>query len=761
MNIPAALKSHKTWAKCYLDSDKKPTKRPIGGPKQEAKTSTSYRAIKEGAHPGQYLGVCLSSQDPLVCIDVDGLKQGFTFLDLPRSIQSLLIAEPTYSERSPSNKGLHIYYYTDKIPLQHRSAQDKGTRGFEGSVFIRDQFVTVTGNSFSLEAGIRTILPDVLEDMTLQDGQVVPIRNKQVLAQTQKLDVTLDQVENELMKLSSTLSDMPESIQAKIKTAYAGFVPPLTAVDDYTHWQYMASALHYAAARLGQEFEGAQIFIEWSAASSKFKSAKDAVDKFYACKPKFDGKDITHRTIYALARVLRPVWPYPLIVKGVATDQADMNNVHNWDTLFNYYDIKLERNVISKQYRFYAPPKIKNRYFQSEITGKNALETDVMYFAQGNIFIRSLAPQARAYARHLIKTKHLYNPIKDWIDSYTYDPKKEKSYFEELWQTLTLEETANHELCRSYLKKNLMGIIRGQYYEGVHAESTGIVIIQGAENTYKSTWVRQLLPSELSDKYIFASQTVPKKGAIKELQMEAAQCVIWLKDEIEVFFESNSEGELKNFLVQKSDDYRPLYATELVKTRRRCVFFGTTNRDKFRLSDHGNRRIQVIPVAHCNTRHDIDMGKVYAELLWEYNDTLARDRPKLWALNRIERLETDQVNTENWKVEREIDMFIKQIYDFKTRIGQIPMRTRDEDKALLIKSGDLIDQISQRIYLQYSRRPSRPAIKHSVRRVWQHWLKDIRFEAGLWKLKDGQCTYSSRSDKTILSGYLVPPLRNR
>jgi predicted P-loop ATPase len=71
--------------------------------------------------------------------------------------------------------------------------------------------------------------------------------------------------------------------------------------------------------------------------------------------------------------------------------------------------------------------------------------------------------------------------------------------------------------------------------------------------------------------------------------------------------------DLKAFLSRREDAATLKYDPDTTKYRRSCIFVGTTNREKYLVSDTGNRRFWPVKIEH------IDI------------DTLACDRDQLWA----------------------------------------------------------------------------------------------------------------------------------
>jgi len=778
--IPHALKALDQWNPCYIPGSTDPlgavittAKRPVGGPRSPSNMKP-FSVVSSALTTGQYFGLCLTPNDKLICIDVDHLPQNCTVDDLPLMIKTLLDVKPTYVEISPSGQGLHIYYLTDKQGLAHRKDQDKATNDFKGSVFIRNQFVTVTGHMHPIStASVSEISPNLIESMALKSHRVpTPLSSlKPEKTGLSQPTYTLAQLETWLTKIPPNLSESP--LQPLMNRAYASFNPPITSPEDYMHWQYMAAAVHYAAKALAMTQEGEDLFVEWSLRGSN-DGEQTIRQKYRDNAPKYDGHDLTHLTLIRLASAVKPIWPEPVMVKGkdgkmIISDIPDATSLLNWEALIAQFSLEVQQNEITKDYRIHGPKQITDRYFKQLYLDRSAIESDIHYFAQSNGINKATAQQANTATKWLINQgAEQYNPIKEWIDEAQATdplPSSGPSWFQALWETLELHphDRPMEPLYRSYMKKNLMGIIRAHYYKGEYGQSTGVVILQGGENTRKSTWITQLLTPALRG-YIFPSQAELTKSA-KEVSLEAGVCQIWLKDEIEAFisgnkFMKNADGVLKSFLVQSHDAYRPLYAQRPVQVPRKCIFFGTTNAQELEISSNGNRRIQVIPVKFCDTstQAKIPMVKVYQELLNEFLATAKREQPDLWKLSQEEEALTNDMNYSERGLQSGGDLQIHEVYDFSAEFD-IELYTRSSGNIDYAKLHKLKD-ISEAIYLATGEKPSSAALKHILQRQIGKWSGTMKnfIPYGNWTIEYGMAKYRSHG-KVKQSGYVMPPLR--
>jgi len=781
-NIPQSLSEIEQWIPCYIigqtDSENKPVtspKRPIGGPGQAFGYSLNNLIPKLDDDNYQHFGFVLKDTDNIIIIDVDDLPPNFTYNDLPQPVKDLLEYRPTYMELSPSGQGVHIIYSTEKAELAHLKAKTDSLVDMTGTLFIHTQFLTFTGHKFETpftSSEVSTIKARLLEATLVKpritsSDQASPMLQPQQGIPTnhglgiQTVHYSMDTLKNALFKIPPSVTY--SKYEHIIRHTYNQFVTPMPNISDYDHWRIIAAALHHASALIGQAHEGAALFAEWSSQDElNFVNIEDAMAKYHANPPKTD-QEITYKTLFRLANSLKPNWPY-LKEIGPKDDRRLVpieTNSFNWIELFKFFGLQVYQNSISKAHHIEGPKLLLDKYFSSgePIVDKEKLQTQAFMFGQDNGMPNAGPSCASLGARALLTTRIEFNPIKRWIESAPPLENEPGSWFQALWDTLTLHPHADEELCKSYMKKNLMGVIRAHWYMGSYAATTGVVILQGPEQTFKSTWIQQLLPHNLSQHYVVASQAALSKTSVKELQLEAGVAQIWLKDEIEEFLKSG-DAALKNFLVQSEDFYRPLYGTTPLPERRKCVFFGTTNKKELAITDDGSRRIMVIPVLACNTtaQAKLPMVKVYQELLQEFKNTPASQQPNLWILSADEIKKTNEINSNVHKADQEVDLLIKETFVFSETFELDTYLTergavRYDDPRVMT-----LTQVATAIRDRTNQIVKVSVLKHSLARVLGVWTKTAQepVQMGAITIENGLLKYRDSKGRVKRSGYLMP-----
>lgn len=781
--VPPELASLVQWKHCYIEGTadpQKPTelittaKRPVNGPKVDFVCDTFSNVVKHLDNSQfQHFGFCFSEDDEYIGIDVDNLPLHFQEDDIPSIIKSILLLKPTYAELSPSGQGLHVIYKTDKSFLAHRAAADKGVDGFSGAIYLRDQFLTWTGHTYTPlskpASQITYIEPDLLEKMLMKPTNIHRIKppTPPPTAHSIAEAPTIAQMRNWLTRIPATLSG--HKLREIFWQTYRTFTPPLESPPDYEHWRIIAAAVHHGAALAGQIHEGAELFDEWSSYDQvNYPGSEAAQQKYYDNPPKYDETDITYLTLARLYHAARPQWPYPKVEgrgkeKKINHAIPEQSNIQNWNALFQHMGLQLGQNEITKTFEITGNEQAIAQYFnRGKYNSKEGLESAVHYFGQDNFFTTASGQIAKAFTRWWTEHKLItFNPIKRWIDNAPdYNP-GDGSYFQALWETIILpdHERGNEELYRTYLKKALMGVIRAHYYTGKYSATTGIVILQGPEQTFKSTWVRQLLPLELSKEYLIPSQArADRSSNIKELQLEAGVAQIWLKDEVEELLRSG-DAVLKNFLVQETDAYRPLYGQTPIQVPRKCIFFGTTNEPELPITDNGARRIQIIPIKQCDTtsQSDLNIVMVYKELLHEFNNTPDKDKPSLWVLSTDEISATNSINASERKADQEADILLKETYRYDQPFDLANFLNAKGNIDYRLPSYMTMTAVIADIRLQTGTSLTMAAIKRALRRVNGQWIGKNIIKKDRWSIEYGFAKYRSVGGKVSKSGWLMPP----
>jgi hypothetical protein len=106
----------------------------------------------------------------------------------------------------------------------------------------------------------------------------------------------------------------------------------------------------------------------------------------------------------------------------------------------------------------------------------------------------------------------------------------------------------------------------------------------------------------------------------------------WLIEFGEMATHSRSDAEeFKAFMTRREEKFRPPYGRKEIEYPRRCVFFGTSNKDAFLKDDTGNRRFWPVVVTRANTGQlEEDRDQLWAEAVWSF------DQGERWHMDAAE-----------------------------------------------------------------------------------------------------------------------------
>jgi len=147
--------------------------------------------------------------------------------------------------------------------------------------------------------------------------------------------------------------------------------------------------------------------------------------------------------------------------------------------------------------------------------------------------------------------------------------------------------------------------------------------LQSQQEGGKSTWVKNLMPYELENRYVAVGATLKTDddqhtlGIIKKLIVELG--------EIEKSFKHSDINAFKAFFGRTVDTMKVKWVTYPVDFERTTSFIASTNDYYFLKDDTGTTRFMVLPLDNeyrtedglaifCNGRHGIDMLQLYRQV---------------------------------------------------------------------------------------------------------------------------------------------------
>lgn len=215
----------------------------------------------------------------------------------------------------------------------------------------------------------------------------------------------------------------------------------------------------------------------------------------------------------------------------------------------------------------------------------------------------------------LIAQKHSFHPVRDYLNSLTWDGKPRVNNL--LIDYFGADDT---EYTKAAIRKALCAAVARIFSPGIKYDM--VLVLVGTQATYKSTFISKLGRGWFSDSFT----TFQGKEAYEQLQGA------WLIEMAELAGLKKAEVEsVKQFITKTEDMFRPAYGRTVETYKRQCVFFGTTNDIEFLRDTTGNRRFNPVEVqqklakksvAEDLTNSEIDQIWAEAVQIWNNGEKL-------------------------------------------------------------------------------------------------------------------------------------------
>ena len=276
-----------------------------------------------------------------------------------------------------------------------------------------------------------------------------------------------------------------------------------------------------------------------------------------------------------------------------------LSKMSQWSSVFAYDELAMKKLVLQKPpHETGNPTQFKPRELRdSDFTG-------VCRWLNRNQF-PSASKSLVVDVVQAVSEQNVISPIKHYLESLTFkpdiDPPQLETWMETFLGVVVASET-EREYVRAVARLSLIQAVARALNPGCKADS--VVILEGSQGIGKSTALRELHGSE------WFGDSLPPMG-----QKDSSDYVRgkWGIELAEMSFQTKSDVEQqKAFISRQEERFRPAYAREEIIYPRRCVFWGTTNRDDYLKDETGNRRF--LPIRTGNI--DIPGLKANKDKLW-------------------------------------------------------------------------------------------------------------------------------------------------
>jgi predicted P-loop ATPase len=232
----------------------------------------------------------------------------------------------------------------------------------------------------------------------------------------------------------------------------------------------------------------------------------------------------------------------------------------------------------------------------------------------------------------------IYNPFEEYLFNLPkWDGKTD--HIENLAYTV---HTTNNTFWKKAFKKWMVSVVGSLIKEDILNHQ--MIVLSGRQGIGKTTWIKRLLPKDLS-KYFFSGSINPND---KDTMIYLSECVLIDLDELENL-QRKEVGSLKTVLTKTQIKVRRPYDVFPTDYPRRASFIGSINGKDF-LNDYtGSRRYLCFDVSRFDLDHDVNIDLVYSQAL-----SLFRSGFKHWFEGKdIEEIEENNRQFEIRSVEEE------------------------------------------------------------------------------------------------------------
>lgn len=574
------------------------------------------------------VGFAFLPDDGLVGIDLDGMIDPETG-DISERCTSIIEACASYTEYSPSGKGVHI--------IGRGECETFKSNAVGVEVFTGRQYFTFTGRPWpGAPADVCEIEPQVLRRLR---ATVDAAKGKPKTGSAPAIAPSAPRAAGQERSLAETVALVEEALTH-------------LAADEYDEWILFG---HICKADLGTA--GYMVWDAWSSRSPKYAGPEDTAKRWGGFKEaKADVGAIFKRAessgwkapwAKARERKARRTPPAPASVPPVAGDapvdpapspaepistppeacagewpepppdddwesrllhtekgqlRECIANVHDillhssrWDGVIGY-DLFAQRTV-----KLRPPPYVNGEvgpWEDNDDTQTAMWLTRTWSFAPDPVVVgKAVEALARAAAFH---------PVQQYLDAL---PAWDGESRVDAWLTRFCGVEAS-EYARLVGRFFLIGMIARVMRPG--AKMDYCLVLEGEQGKRKST-VARILGGEW---YGDTDLNLENKDSMAALQGK------WVYEFAEMGSVTRAESsKQKSFLSRQWDEFRPTYGKRMIRLPRQCVFIGTTNEDEWNKDPTGGRRFWAV---RCVGEIDVEglaeaREQLFAEALALFN----------------------------------------------------------------------------------------------------------------------------------------------
>lgn len=620
------------------------------------------------------MGFYVTKKDQYILGDVDEINDpNNPFPDIPPNLAYLLKTKKTYSEISPSGKGIRFFLKFESSDekqklsgkVYHTNEECDWRKPEDTQINIGPPWMTMTLNPTSFSSNeIATVTIEELQKcfaVKLKENynNVIPIsKKKSPFSTSEKTNIVREQSVPSFGNMEAALNMIQLDQNPRIKRSYKKVFK-----ENYQHYEYwlkVMMAMHDYSQHTTDEVKCLELIVAWSRKDEvAFKDEQDVINYWNGLAERIanvDGPKITFRTLLSLAYYNTIHWPFahkpkdkniPELPRPIISEYA------NFETLLDFYDIKFHINELEPSSFFISGDEdIMQKWFLIAAVEKHFGELYGPYSRELLIPVLHMFVQAHDFrgidhrrvkefminatvsttlSVNLLK-RYIETPFEMLPDDYKDNPENyNTSSVDLLFNSITIDYMTSdtkkeRALYYRYYRCWLMGVIRQLYYEGEFDLNNCILILSSIEKKQKTTHFLKMFPKRFRKYITLTTHGFSTETNKRDLSKLAAESLLMIWNEIEQHLNPEVESAFKEIIDNTPVKFIDKWDKTKTTTTPIAIYGGTSNQKSFKLSDNGSRRMFIIPVLNVDTDAVVNIcwHPIFQELIKEFKDSLKK-----------------------------------------------------------------------------------------------------------------------------------------
>ena len=641
-NNPEELRQLPRWV--AYTADKKPIN-PVTGCGAKANDAVTWGTFEQAvAKVGQsnIVGIGFELGGGYIGIDIDRcIVDG----NIAPTVDQTIKAMNTYTEISPSGKGIHLIY-KGTLPEGHCKKNIKDGQIFE--IYSQQRYFTMTGNKYpNTPASIaeRTAEGTAFYHMYVHNGRTTSTTGA---AQGARSFLTDDDI------IKRVTGD-PAWVQLW-QGDYSAYDNDHSAAD-----QALCNRLAFLAGRDTEQMD--RVFRRSGLMRDKWDVVHDSrgrtygqmtIDSAVAGTPNVYDPEYSRMTPVEDFADGFPSWPFKY------KNGQPMKHWKNTAYACGLFKVTFRFNEVSKMIETESPEY------------KNLTADSISVDLQSRLVEIGYKLTVADIDRHitLIAEKNKYNPVQDYLKECraAWDGKSRIADVFGLF-TLDPESKQNPKLCFELLKRWLITCVLMAFNEGKYTQQ-GVLTLRGPQGIGKT----RILDYFLDGHTEWGLSGVMVDLDNKDSLVSASRCWIVEFGEYGRNLGAKRANDYKAYITRPTDDIRLPYSRSWTTYPRRTAFYGSTDAETFLQDAAGERRHWVISITGIKDEARPDMAQVWGEV---YHLALETHYPHYLTTEEIQRL-----NEQNGEYKSRSD-------EYMTLYDSINWEETDKTKWLWVTSTEV------------------------------------------------------------------------